>query len=275
MAIETVLIVHGAWYSGATWGPVVEALVERGHRAVALDRPGTGLYARYPVSYLARDQATLRSERSPLAGMGIDELAEATAAQIRRFAGHGPVVLVGHSFGGQIITRAAEQVPELIRRLVYVAAYCPVRLGSAAAYNALPENRISLSETMQIGDPAATGAVRVDPRDTDPARRELGRLAFFHDIPTERYEAVSAYLMPDHPLRSALDDARGTPGRWGRIPRRYIRCTLDRAIPIALQDRMIAEADEATPGNRFEVATLPASHSPFLSMPDRLAGLLV
>ena len=45
-------------------------------------------------------------------------------------------------------------------------------------------------------------------------------------------------------------------------------------MPLALQDRMIAEADAYTPGNRFEVRSLPSSHSPFASMPDRLAEVL-
>jgi hypothetical protein len=44
------------------------------------------------------------------------------------------------------------------------------------------------------------------------------------------------------------------------VPRSYIRFTLDRALPLALQDRMIDEADAATPGNRFDVHSLPAPH---------------
>ena len=48
--------------------------------------------------------------------------------------------------------------------------------------------------------------------------------------------------------------------------------SLDEAY--AIQDRMIADADELTPHNRFDVHTLPSSHSPFASMPDRLAAVL-
>ena len=70
------------------------------------------------------------------------------------------------------------------------------------------------------------------------------------------------------------DEARGTPERWGTVPRVFIRTTEDRTIPLALQDRMIAEADAYTPHNRFEVHSLSSSHSPFASMPDRLAEVL-
>jgi hypothetical protein len=82
------------------------------------------------------------------------------------------------------------------------------------------------------------------------------------------------YLNPDLPLAVASDDARGTAQRWGTIPRTFIRLTEDHTIPVALQDRMIAEADAATPSNSFEVHSLPSSHSPFASMPDRLAAVL-
>ena len=58
------------------------------------------------------------------------------------------------------------------------------------------------------------------------------------------------------------------------MPRTFVRTTQDQTIPLALQDRMIAEADELTPGNRFDVHSLASGHSPFASMPDRLAAVL-
>jgi hypothetical protein len=91
---------------------------------------------------------------------------------------------------------------------------------------------------------------------------------------TDEYLQFAAYMNPDLPLPVAFDDARGTPERWGRVPRTFVRATQDQTVPLALQDRMIAEADELTPGNRFDVRTLPSSHSSFASMPDRLADVL-
>jgi hypothetical protein len=93
-------------------------------------------------------------------------------------------------------------------------------------------------------------------------------------VPTEEYVRFAAYFNPDLPLAVAFDDARGTPERWGRIPRSFIRCTEDHTVPLALQDRMIAEADELTPGNRFDIRTLASSHSSFASMPGELAAVL-
>jgi hypothetical protein len=116
--------------------------------------------------------------------------------------------------------------------------------------------------------------MRIDPRNADPDYVEKGRLALYGDVSTDEYLRFAAYFNPDLPLPVAFDDARGTPERWGRIPRTFIRTTEDRTVPPALQDRMIAEADELTPANRFDVRSLPSSHSAFASMPDRLAAVL-
>jgi pimeloyl-ACP methyl ester carboxylesterase len=62
---------------------------------------------------------------------------------------------------------------------------------------------------------------------------------------------------------------RLTPERFGSLPRTYVECTQDRTIPIASQRRMQA----LVPG--AHVVTLPADHSPFFSMPDRLADALI
>ena len=119
-----------------------------------------------------------------------------------------------------------------------------------------------------------TGAMRINPRATDPDYVEQGRRALYNDVSTDQYLRFAAYCNPDLPLAVAFDEARGTAERWGAIPRTFIRCGDDHTVPPALQDRMIAEADAMTPGNPFDVRTLPSSHSPFASMPDRLAALL-
>jgi hypothetical protein len=89
----------------------------------------------------------------------------------------------------------------------------------------------------------------------------------------EEYLRFAAYFNPDLPLWRSTTP-RGRERRWGRVKRTFIRTTDDHAVPLALQDRMIRDADAATPGNRFDVRTLESSHSPFASMPGELAALL-
>jgi pimeloyl-ACP methyl ester carboxylesterase len=268
------LFIHGAWHTSQCWNDVLARLTANGKRVHAIDLPGAGLNAQFPRAWLTQDLDALKTEVSPLKGMRLQVYVDAVVAQIRAMARYGKVVLVGHSFGGATATRAAEMVPELIHRVVYVTAFANVALPGIAAYTELPENRRGQAGATQIGDPGVTGAVRINNRSPDPVYVEKARQAFYNDVPTERFLPFAATLVPDVPLQAFVDDARGTAARWGRLPRSYIRCTLDQAIPVELQDRIIAEADASTPDNKFDQHTLVSSHSPFASMPGELATIL-
>ncbi len=269
------LLVHGAWHTSLCWGNLSARLASAGRRVFAIDLPGAGLHAKFPKSYLTQDKLALETEVSPLKGTGLKENTDAVVAQIRAMAGRGKVILVGHSYGGCTITRAAEQVPELIQRVVYLTAFVPVQRPALLDYAALPEGAKGKTLATKIGDSNISGAVRINNRNPDPAYIENCRIAFYNDVPMDRFLPFAASLVPDVPLQGFLDDGRGTAARWGTVPRSYIRCTLDQAIPIELQDRMVVEADAFTPNNRFDQHTLASSHSPFASMPDALAALLL
>ena len=268
------LFVHGAWHTAMHWHRVTDRLAAMGHRTAAIDLPGSGLDAGHPGAFLRRDVAALATEASPVGGVRLDDYVDAVTAQLTEMARYGTVTLAGHSFGGLTITRVAEAVPHLVRRLVYVTAYVPVNQKSGAEISMLPEGQTSLSGAVLVGDPTKTGAMRINPRDPDPGYVEKARSAFYNDLSTEEFRRYAACLNPDLPLAVCMDDARGTPQRWGTVPRAFVRTTQDNTIPLALQDRMIAEADAATPGNRFAVHTLASGHTPFASMPDELATVL-
>jgi len=271
---QNFLFVHGAWHSSVHWNDVAGRLVAMGHRAFAIDLPGSGLKATYPQSYLRNDFAAFATEPSPIANIGLADYADAVIAQVEKMAEHGKVTLVGHSMGGLTITQVAEAVPHLLRRLVYLSAYVPVNCASANDYSQLPENQTGISGKIVVADPVATGAVRINPRNGDPEYVELGRQALYNDLSTEDYLKFAVAFNPDLPVRVGIDDARGTAQRWGKVPRTFIRTTEDHTVPLALQDRMIREADAATPQNKFVVHTLASSHSSFASMPDQLVKAL-
>ncbi|WP_223631648.1 alpha/beta fold hydrolase [Corallococcus sp. EGB] len=270
---RTFLLVHGAWHNALHWTRVVEALSSKGHQVVAIDLPGHGLNARFPASYLTGDAARFTVERSPQADITLDACADAVVAALEKLQGGDRPVLVGHSAGGTVITRAAEKAPHLIGRLVYLSAFVPLRLQSASAYGALPEARSPYGQGFFVGDAAKLGAVRINPR-RDAAYREALRAGFYHDVEEAAFLPFALTLTPDLPLSLWTDKVGATKERWGRVPRSYMRCTQDRALVPALQDLMIREADAFTPGNVFTVDTLDASHSPFASQPQKLAALL-
>ena len=268
------LLVHGAWHSSLHWNRLAALLTGMGHIVHAIDLPGAGLNAAFPSSYLAGDQAGFLTEASPLKDLHLADYRNAILQQIDRMVGNGKVTLVGHSMGGLSVTAAAEAVPDKIARAVYLTAFVPILRKTGFDYMGLPENAAAQGGQVFLGDPALTGAVRLNPRSTDAGYLERARQAFYNDVPMADAFRFMASLVPDVPVNVALEDARGTPGRWGILPHTYIRCTLDNALPVALQDLMIREADAATPGNTFDVKTLVSSHSPFASMPDKLAALL-
>lgn len=183
-------------------------------------------------------------------------------------------MLVGHSLGGVTLNRVGETSPHLIRRLVNLTALMPVARAAAGDYFSGAEMATSKALPLFIGDPAKTGAIRLNARSNDPAFRAAASSAFYGDVTEQRFSSIVSLLTPDEPAAVFGARATVTAGRWGRLARTYVRCTEDQAIPVAAQDRFIAEADALVPRNPTTVETLAASHSPFASMPDALARLL-
>jgi pimeloyl-ACP methyl ester carboxylesterase len=234
--MTTFVLVHGAWHGAWCWEKVVPLLEARGHRAIAPDLPGHG------------------ADRTPLAQIALDAYAERVRATIA--AQPEPVVLVGHSMGGVVITAAAERIPERIRTLVYLTAFLIGDGESLLAASAIdPESAL-------VGNlvPAADGlSITVKPDAIVPA--------FYAACSAEDAKRATARLVPQ--ARAPFTDTlHYTPERAGRIPRAYIECLRDRAITLAAQRRLVAGRPCA------KVLALDTDHSPFYSAPDALADHL-
>jgi pimeloyl-ACP methyl ester carboxylesterase len=273
---KSILLIHGAWHSALHWNRVSELLASMGHQVFALDLPGHGLKAKFPASYLRQDLAMLTTEESPLKGLTIEDYVDTAGEVVRALSTERKVIVVGHSMGGIVVTQLGERMPDRIERLVYLTALCPTNLPSLQAYTNLPQAAAAqprLNE-VTIGDPNLIGAIRVNMRSTEPNYLEKLHQIFYNDVPIEEFLPYAHSLTPDLPLAPVTADARGTSERWGRLPRTFIRCTEDQAIPLPLQDLMIEQADQLTPSNKFHVQTLNSSHSPFASQPQSLSDIL-
>jgi pimeloyl-ACP methyl ester carboxylesterase len=196
-------------------------------------------------------------------------LVEETARQ----AG-GPVVLVGHSLGGLTITAVAEAVPERLSAVVYVAGFLLPTGMSALSMIRHATMVEALVPSLFLADPQAVGALRLDPRSDNAEYRERLRAAFYGDLSEADFARALADLYCDEPVGVALEPAAVTEARFGRVPRHYVRCLEDHAIPLSGQDFMIAAVDDALGGPTI-IHTLPASHSPFYSQPRALADILL
>ncbi|MGH3915360.1 MAG: alpha/beta hydrolase [Pseudonocardiaceae bacterium] len=277
MVMPTFVFVHGAASNSFGWTPLARELAFRGYRSVALDLPGHGLDAALPLSYQApQDLAAFATERSPLADITLQDNVDHVVAALRRLAPYGPIVLVGISMGGLTLTGVGNAIPELVSRLVYITAYCCVELPSLMAYMQTPEAATSLLATVPgVGDLTHTGATRSNYRSADPEYLRALKAALMEEATDDQFRTALNYgLQPDESAQVMFADAQADAHTWGTIPRTYIRATLDRGLPLPLQDRMISEADALTPDNKFEVHSLAASHAGILLRTCELADIL-
>ncbi|MFC4118952.1 alpha/beta hydrolase [Nonomuraea zeae] len=275
-ANPTYVFVHGSGSNSFLWTPLMRELALLGHRTLAVDLPGHGFDAQYPTSYQApQDLHALAAEPSRLAAVTLQDNVDHVAGIVRRVAEHGPVILVGASLGGLTISRVGNAVPDLISRIVYLSAWCCVKLPSLADYLGEPEFAAQMTVTVPpVGDPAALGAVRVNWRAADPGFLADARHLFMADATDDQFRVFLNTLQPDSSMAVLTADARVDAATWGTIPRTYIRLTEDRTTPVAFQDRMIAEADELTPGNPFDVHSVESSHAGFILKGAEVAAIL-
>lgn len=234
--MSTYILVHGAWHGGWCWHKVVARLERLGHRALAPDLPGHGIDRTPP------GETTLKSLTDSICTL-IDAQPE-------------PVILVGHSYGGTIITQAGEWRADGIRRLVYLTAFVP-QSGQSTRDLGGGDADSRLNAQMDID--AASGTVTVRP--------SALRSVFYARCPDEDVALARALIVPEG-LAGVGASVETTAAKWGRLARDYIECTEDQAIGIARQRSM------AEPGGCRVTASLQTDHSPFFSMPDELVAAL-
>ncbi|MGC4864574.1 alpha/beta fold hydrolase [Micromonospora sp. DT53] len=276
MAHTPIVLVHGFYHGSWAWAEVVTELSARGRTGVAVDLAAHGLHAVNPAAADRRpfDPVAYATERSRVADIGLDAAADLLATRLGRIGGGRAVCVVAHSMGGAVLSRVVEKNPGLVAHMVYLAAYMPASDTPCIAYPALPEAADNTFMPLLVGDPAATGALRIDPRNPDPAVRNAIREAFYGDVASERAAAATSLLSCDAPLAMATESTTLTAAGWGSVPRTYVVCSHDRTIPAPLQRLFIAQADAAFPDNLTAVTELAASHSAFLSSPGRVADVI-
>jgi pimeloyl-ACP methyl ester carboxylesterase len=231
---NTYVLVHGAWHGSWCWDKIVPLLEQAGHTAVAPDLPGQGK-DRTPIKDI-----TFRSY--------VQRVCDTVNAQVE------PVILVGHSMAGAVITQVAEECPDRLKMLVYLCAFLPGNGESLADWSQrdkeclLPKHRV-------YAEDGSCSTIR------DDALKEV----FYADCPDEDVRRARSLLRPQAtaPLRVPVST---TDENFGHLPRVYIETLQDRAISPSLQRRMY----EALPCQR--VIKMNTSHSPFFSAPETLVA---
>lgn len=222
------ILVHGAWQGAWVWEGVRAGLIMHGHNVFTVDLPGSGDDVTPPnevslASYAARVQSVIESSAAP-------------------------VILVGHSMGGIVVSQAAERLSSKIARLVYLCAFMPCDGDTLMSLNSLIPS--AHAPTLEIDAQSLTGRL--------PSGTVTPKFLHDADIGVATWAAGKFKPQALAPLNTPLEL---TPEAYGTIPRDFVICSQDHAIAPALQWLMIQRAPCQ---NVYE---LDAGHCPFLSMP--------
>ena len=168
----------------------------------------------------------------------------------------GPTVLVGHSAGGYPISAAAMRRPDLVDHLVYLCAHLPRTCRS------MIDRRIEADR-----QPLLDAVVKSDDGLSYTIRPDKAREKFYHDCTAEVVAYAKAHLtaQPIKPQATPLTVTE----TLRKLPKTYIRCLRDGAIPTEFQLALSREWPE------LRVHEMDCGHSPFFARPARLAELLI
>ena len=230
-----IVLIHGAWHGAWCWAALQSELDSRGIASIAIDLPGHGT-STLPFGDLYGD-------------------AQHVADVVARFSR--PVVLVGHSYGGAVITEAAHRIEHAgqtrVAHLVYLAAFCP-----DAGESVMDLARHESGGPVDLGDamiPVAGGLSVLDPTKAAPA--------LYGDCDARSVAATLTRLCPQ-PLATMVQPV--TDAAWRRIPGTYVVCTRDRSVHPGNQEYMAARC--------ANIVRLETDHSPFLSKTKETADVI-
>src|SRR6476660_7352100 len=227
----TIVLVHGAWADATGFDPEIRALRDRGFTAIGFANPLRDLAG--DARYLAEFLRTLT----------------------------GPIVLVGHSYGGNVISMAASGNDQ-IKALVYLNGWmCDEGESQQELLERFEGSLVgpSIRPVPFTGPDGSEGAdLYLD--------RDAFREAFAADVDQATADVMAAAQRPY--AAAAFAGAPTAPPAWKTLPCWYLLGTEDRAIPPALQ-RFMAERANAT------IVEVPASHVSFVSQPDAATELIL
>ena len=229
-AKPTIVLLHGAWADTSSWDGVIQRLQADGYTVYAPPNPLQGL---------AYDPAFLADFLHSISG---------------------PIVLVGHSYGGAVITNAATGDPQ-VKALVYVDAFIPAQGQTLAqlltAYPGTCAVPANLNVLPVPGAPSGVGDAYIE--------QSVFPGCMANDLPATEAQVLAATQLPLSTI--ALTQQSGVPA-WQTIPSWAVVGTADHAIPLALQ---LAMANTA----HADITEIDASHLSMISDPSAVKNVIL
>ncbi|MBN8222087.1 MAG: alpha/beta hydrolase [Spirochaetes bacterium] len=231
------VLVHGAWADAHAFDAVKPMLEAKGHAVVAVNLPGHG------------------SENTPVAEISLQSYVDTVVSVVKKQ--NEPVILVGHSMGGMVVSQVAENYPEKIRMVIYVAAYLPQN----------DQDLLSLANQDKQSLVGKNLEFSADKSSATIAQKVLVK-AICADCSKELKDILVKYHKAE-PTRPLGEKVTLTAARFGKVTKKYIHTSADAAVGYTLQKNMVKANGSIT-----ETQTLKTSHLPFLAKPQALVEIL-
>lgn len=236
--MKPMILVHGAWHTAACWDDTCHTLRHKGINCFAPNMPG-----RHYVDHRAYQRISLKDYVSTVSSLVM--------------SAQEPCILVGHSLAGLTISQVAEQYPDKVSQLIYLTAF------TANTGECL------FDITQKISTPGISTELLPEPQKNRLAiqQSEKTRHTFYNCCPEEIADLAVKQLVSE-PLKAFSTPVILTEARFGKVPKAYIRCLQDQAVPLAVQD------EQSTKANISQIIDLDCDHSPFWSAKETLNELL-
>ena len=232
----TIVLVHGAWSDVSAWDSVRPILVANGLNVITVNLPGHG------------------NDKTPFPSITLQSYVDAVKKAIGT---QNNVILVGHSMAGIVISQVAENMPGSIKKLVYLAAY-------------LPQNGQSLLDIAKTDAGSHVGKyLKIDEQNSTVAIDKEGAVDIFVADAPESVQAKFALGVQPDPFVPFITPVKLSAEHFGATEKVYIYTTNDHAVSYPAQQVMATSMQVKTK------YTLESSHTPFISMPDQLASILI
>lgn len=238
---STFILVHGGWHGAWCWNKVVPLLKAKGCKVIAPDLPGQG------------------NDKTPPATVTLNEYVKKVVEIANEQKGK--VILSGHSSGGTVIAQAAEYLsPAKVTRLVFLDAFMP--LDGESVFSLV--DKYQNTEDGKKGSLLSQSMIFSDDQKTCTLNLEKVQQLLYHDCRPEDVVFAKENL-GGQPIAALAMAVNLTDHSYGRIPKYYILCT-------DAHDFDKSKVALHVPCEK--IYRLKSSHSPFFSMPDKLAEIL-
>jgi alpha-beta hydrolase superfamily lysophospholipase len=234
--MNTYILINGSWHGAWCWNKVIPLLEKQGHKVITPELPGHG-EDNTPIK-----EVSLKSYTDCVCEI-LDTLEE-------------PIILVGLSMGGLIMSQVSEYRPEKIKLLIYISAF--VLKNDEAILSFIRRDKESLLiHNINFSKDMSTMELKED----------AIKKVFYHDCSDEDISRAKLLVVPQavKPIKTRLIINNE---KFELIPKIYIECLRDKAISITMQRKIQAKF------NWEKVYSIDSSHSPFFSSPKELVSNL-